>query len=222
MRILGIDEAGRGPVFGSLFIGGVLIDDSLNDELKKIGVKDSKLLTNQQRENLYRKVNEMADEVHYVEITASEIDDKRKYMSLNEIEAMKMAECIEMFDQSKIDKVIFDLPEPNGNRFIGKVQKYFDFRQPAIAEHKADVNYPAVSCASIIAKERRERSLKPIYDQFGFFGSGYTHDPRSIELLERLADHAEYPDFVRRSWDTAIQARNRKNQSSLMDFNKSK
>ena len=56
MKICGIDEARRGPVIGPMVISGILIDDNKVSELKKIGVKDSKLLTPKQREHLFDKI----------------------------------------------------------------------------------------------------------------------------------------------------------------------
>ena len=45
MKILGIDEAGRGPVIGSLYMCGYLINEKKIRKLKEMGVKDSKLLS---------------------------------------------------------------------------------------------------------------------------------------------------------------------------------
>ena len=42
---LGIDDAGRGPVIGPMILAGVLVDEKTEAELKKLGAKDSKLLT---------------------------------------------------------------------------------------------------------------------------------------------------------------------------------
>ena len=44
LKILGIDEAGRGPVLGSLVMCGYLIDKKNVSKLRNIGVRDSKLL----------------------------------------------------------------------------------------------------------------------------------------------------------------------------------
>ncbi|GAI43585.1 unnamed protein product, partial [marine sediment metagenome] len=58
--VLGVDEAGRGPVIGPLVISGVLIKESKVSKLRKIGVKDSKKLTPKKRENLFRKIKNIA------------------------------------------------------------------------------------------------------------------------------------------------------------------
>ena len=50
--ILGIDEAGRGPLLGPLVVAGVLVSEKNNKKLKSLGVKDSKLLSIAQREEI--------------------------------------------------------------------------------------------------------------------------------------------------------------------------
>ncbi len=54
--ICGIDEAGRGPVIGPMVMAGVLIEESKIPKLKSMGVKDSKLLTKKQRNQLFEKI----------------------------------------------------------------------------------------------------------------------------------------------------------------------
>ena len=48
--ILGIDEAGRGPIIGPLVIAGALIEESNIPKLEALGARDSKLLTPKKRE----------------------------------------------------------------------------------------------------------------------------------------------------------------------------
>ena len=49
MRILGIDEAGRGCVLGALVVGAYLIDAGDEDALEALGVNDSKKLSKKKR-----------------------------------------------------------------------------------------------------------------------------------------------------------------------------
>ena len=53
--IAGIEEAGRGPVIGPLVMCGVLIDEEDIIKLRNIKVKDSKLLSSRQRNDLSKK-----------------------------------------------------------------------------------------------------------------------------------------------------------------------
>ncbi len=216
MLVLGIDEAGRGPVIGPMVIAGVLIDDSKGPALRKMGAKDSKMLTPEKREKLEPKIRKLAVEVHFIKIEAPEIDEKRKHMSLNELEALKMAELIEAFD-NRPEKIILDLPDPDGDKFINRIKKYIALDIKTIAEHKADVNYVEVSAASIIAKVERDRAIASIEKKHGIkLRTGYSHDPFTIDFLEKL--EGETPDFVRKSWDTFKKVLDRKGQKKLLEW----
>jgi ribonuclease HII len=216
MLILGIDEAGRGPVIGSMVIAGVLMDSKHAEKLKKMGIKDSKLVIPEKREKLEKEIRKLAEEVHFILIPAYEIDEKRKRISLNELEALKMSEIIEKF-KKKPDKIIIDLPDPDGHKFIARIKKYIELKTETIAEHKADVNYIEVSAASIIAKVERDREIRELEKKHGIkLNTGYSHDPHTIEFLEKL--RGDYPDFVRKSWDTFRRIDGKKKQKKLFDW----
>lgn len=220
MLVLGIDEAGRGPVVGSMFIAGVLVSEENEKKLKELGVKDSKMLSEKQRERLRKHIERLASEIHFVEITASEIDQKRKYMSLNELEALKISELIETF-KKKARRLIIDCPDPTGTKFMRRIDKYVSLEklglEEKIVEHKADVNYPSVSAASIIAKTERDRHVKELEKKFKIvLRTGYSHDPAAIAFLEN--HKGEFPEFVRKSWDTAKRIKNKKLQKKLLEW----
>ncbi len=212
MRVLGIDEAGRGPVIGPMVIVGVLVRAEDLARLEKAGVKDSKTLSPRRREALAREIESIARRIIVREVPAQEIDNLRKRMSLNEIEAMKMAEIIE---ESGADKVFIDLPDPTPLSFERRLSKYCSCSAELVMEHKADQKYPVVSAASIIAKTLRDKRIKEIEEKYGTeLGTGYPHDERTIKFLREHSK--EYPPEVRRSWSTA--RRQKKPQKKLSDY----
>lgn len=218
-KVLGIDEAGRGPVIGSMFIGGFMVDEEELSKVEELGVKDSKKLSEKKRERLAEKLREMG-EPFLKEITASEIDELRELMSLNEIEIQGFTDVIERADA---DKIIVDLPEPDGDRFIRKMKKELPARfggRDFTAEHEADDNFPIVSAASIIAKSARENHVDELKKKYGYdFKSGYPHDAPTISFLEEFVqEHGDLPEETRESWSTAQRIRREAGQSDLGDF----
>lgn len=219
VKILGIDEAGRGPVIGSMFVGGFLIDKNKLQEIEKLGVKDSKKLSDKKRDSI-DEVLENYGEVFLKEVEASEIDELREIMSLNEIELHAFVDIIEKADP---DEVFVDLPEPNGKRFIRKMKKELPPRfkdVKFVAEHKADDTYPVVSAASIIAKSAREEHIGDLKQKYGYdFKSGYPHDKPTIKFLEKyIEEKGELPIETRKSWSTAERIVKEQDQSGLKDF----
>ncbi len=210
--LLGIDEAGRGAVIGPMVIAGVLVES--DDKLKEIGVKDSKALTPEQREELYRELVKIVEDYAVLKVPACEIDELRKRYSLNFIEAVKMAEIINAL---KPKRVFLDCPQVNTARFVALLKPMLSCTCEIVAENFADIKYPVVAAASIIAKVERDREIEKLKEEFNFdFGVGYPHDSRTIAFLQ---EHAEnFPPCVRKSWLTVMEIENRKKQRRLEDF----
>ena len=61
MLVCGVDDAGRGSVLGPLVIAGISIEKNKIKQLVKIGVKDSKQLSPQSREKLYKQILSIVD-----------------------------------------------------------------------------------------------------------------------------------------------------------------
>ena len=207
MLILGIDDAGRGPVIGPMILAGCLIDDKVEKELKKLGVKDSKQLTQKRREFLAEKIKEVAETFEIALAFPEEIDKKNKDgTNLNALEAEKMAEVINKINKGygKI-KVIVDCPSVN-------IEKWKDFLKTKIdnlsnleivCEHKADINYVAVSAASILAKCIREIEMGKLKEKYGNeIGSGYCSDPSTQNFLKQNLQTHENEGIFRKTWST--------------------
>lgn len=201
MREIGVDEAGKGPVIGSLFVAGVLNFDGL----EKIGVKDSKQLSPSRREYLAELIED-ATEVHVVEMTASEIDESRTRQSLNVTMVDLFSAVIEWFEP---DRAFVDAADVNQERFAANIRLNYNRRVKKeidiISEWKADVKYPIVGAASIVAKVHRDMSIRQLAREIDAeIGSGYPSDPKTIQFLSGLFKEkgANIPPYIRRSWKT--------------------
>jgi len=209
MNILGIDEAGRGPVIGPLIVAGVVIPDEKVQILERMGIKDSKRLTPTRRKVLSRKLKTMF-EYETVEITARDIDNLRaKGVNLNEIEKIAMLKIIAKIDA---DCIIIDSVDVKPKRLEEEI-KSITGHDKVISEHKADDKYIQVAAASIIAKDKRDmiiEHLKKEYRKVGEIGSGYPSDPKTKKFLENFT-YNEMPDIVRMSWATVQAFKNDEN-----------
>lgn len=216
MLLAGIDESGRGPLIGPLVIAAVAIEEKFLPYLDALKLKDSKALTRKQRSLAYEKIIKLAS-YKIIIIEPIEIDQELNSDSsnLNWLEAKKIAELINDLNP---DKAIIDCPSPN----IGSYTNYLKalLKNPKtelICEHKADVNYPIVSAASILAKVTRDKEIKEIQKMIPEdIGSGYPSDPVTQRFLKE--NYEKYPEIFRKTWLPYRLIKDSKKQSSLKKF----
>jgi len=205
MMVAGVDDAGRGAVIGPLVIAGVLVKEEDLPRLKKLGVKDSKLLSPRRREVLAVEIRKIVQKYSVLKLQPEEIDvvvkSGRKLHKLNWLEAQTMARVIETL---RPDRVYVDASDVLEERFKQHILECMSFKVDIISEHKADRNYVTVSAASIIAKVERDQEVAELARLYGDFGSGYPSDQRTMNFLKRLVERTgEYPEFIRKSWKPA-------------------
>jgi ribonuclease HII len=213
IKVLGIDEAGRGPVIGPMIIAGVMISDGKEAELG--AVKDSKLLAHKKRLELNSLIQKNS-EFKIIEVSPSEIDNAliSDTLNLNWLEAHKSAEIINFFNP---DIVIIDCPHPIPKKYEDYLKKLVnkqDIRY--IVEHKADLNYPVCSAASIIAKVKREEIMDLIKEKYGETGPGYTSNSVTQNFIKE--NWEKTPEIFRKTWSTFKNCEKLKNQKSLNDY----
>jgi len=209
-KVLGIDEAGRGPVIGAMVMAGVMIEEG--DEHLLEGSKDSKMLAHSVRLELDKKIREGAQHM-VIEFSPQEIDDAlaNPDMNLNWLEAKGQAELI---NSLKPDKVIIDCPSVNLISFEAYVRGLLDNKDiEMIVEHKADEKYITSSAASILAKVRREDIVDKIKEKYGNTGSGYPADPHTKKFIAENWDKC--PEIFRKSWSTYKKVVEDKGQKKL-------
>ena len=149
--IVGIDEAGRGPLAGRVYAAAVILDP------KKIiiGLNDSKKLTSNQRQNFYDEIKSKSIAYGICYSTHDEID------KINILQAtfLAMQRALEKID-SNYDIILVD-----GNQF--------PFASPLKGQSiiKGDTKIPEIMAASILAKVTRDNYMEEMdkkYPQYQF------------------------------------------------------
>lgn len=220
MLIAGVDEAGRGPVLGPIVFAGVLMEEKDIPLLTGLGIRDSKLLQPSKRESFAISILKLATKVSIKIVSPREIDTaKANGLNLNKLEANCFAEII---NQLKPDVTYVDAADVNPERFSQRIKNNLVVDTKLISQHRADIDIPIVSAASILAKVERDKRINEL-KRFGNIGSGYCHDPKTISFLkEWIREYGEFPSFVRHSWVTAKRILDEMKQTVLEDFNENK
>ncbi|MBW2972443.1 ribonuclease HII [Candidatus Woesearchaeota archaeon] len=214
--LCGIDEAGRGPVIGPLVTAGIVIDKKDEAKLKKMGVKDSKLLVPKKREELFEKILKIAKKHEIVVLEPRDIDAALMDpdTNLNWLEADTTAEIINKLTP---EKAIIDCPSNNIEDYSDYIKKKLNVDCELVAEHKADLNHPVVGAASILAKVTRDRMIQEIKKQVGQdIGSGYPSDPATQRFISE--NYNKHPKIFRKTWQTYKDVVAKKQQKGLNEF----
>jgi len=143
MGLCGIDEAGRGPIAGSLVMAGVILHKSIE------GLNDSKVLSEKKREALFPLILENST-YHIIEFSALEVDELGISKCLN-------AGLKSILKHLESDDFLFD-----GNSTFGV--------NGLRTMVKADAKIPEVSAASVLAKVTHDREMIQFAKKFPKYG----------------------------------------------------
>lgn len=144
---IGVDEAGRGPLFGSVYAGAVIWDNNLDNDI----IKDSKKLTKIKRKKAFDWI---IKNIKYWGVGSA---DQTEIDSINILQATKLAmdraidNLKEKIDDStlQIKNIIID-----GTYW----EKHnFDFQVESVV--KGDTKYYSIAAASILAKEFHDKHI---------------------------------------------------------------
>jgi ribonuclease HII len=216
-KVLGIDEAGRGPVIGPLVLAGVMLDEKDLDNLKKLDVRDSKLMTPRSRELVFDKIKKEVKAFKILIVEPKEVDEalESDSLNLNWLEAKKTAEII---NDLKPDRAAIDSPSPNLNAYRNYLTNLLEDKSvELIIGHKMESKYIEVAAASVLAKVTRDKKIEEIKELVGnHMGSGYMSDPRTKEFFEE--NFERYPEIFRKSWMPFKKAVDNKENRRLDEF----
>lgn len=151
MLVAGVDEAGRGPLVGSVVAAAVILDP--NNPIE--GLNDSKKLTERKREKLFIEIKEKALAWAIAEATHQEIDE----FNILQASLLAMRRAVEAL------KLVPEHVLVDGN----KVPKGLNMSCDAVVG--GDALHAEISAASILAKVTRDHEMVDLdkqYPQFGF------------------------------------------------------
>jgi ribonuclease HII len=171
--IAGVDEAGRGCLFGPVYAAAVILDPQKPIQ----GLNDSKQLDEETREALAPKIRNRAIAFAVASASAAEID------RINILQASRLAmkRAVEMLsvaaDYLLVDATTIDLPLP----------------QEALI--KGDARCRSIAAASILAKTARDARLKEldvVYPGYGFASNKGYGAPDHLAGLVQLGPTPEH------------------------------
>jgi ribonuclease HII len=149
--VAGVDEAGRGPLAGSVVAAAVILDENFPND----GLTDSKKLSASRRTALELQIKQRAKAWAIAESSQLEIDE----INILQASLLAMKRAV-LALELRPDQVLIDsnrLPRLDGYQMLAIV--------------RGDLSEPCISAASILAKEYRDRQmleLDRLYPQYQF------------------------------------------------------
>ena len=219
---VGIDEAGRGPIIGPMVMVAIAANEEQVQKLIWLGVKDSKLLSREAREEMFDRIHDIVEDFRVEVIEASAIDACLMDVNsnLNWLEADSSARMVSELAPAK---VIVDCPSINVPAYTSYFKKKLvgDFVDGCeiVVMHKADEKYHVVGAASIVAKVIRDRIIEHYKEEIGIdFGSGYLGEAKTRNFLKEHFDDPKCKHLFRKMWKPYQKLVAEKKQRSLEDY----
>lgn len=220
--MLGIDEAGRGPVLGPMVYAVAYFPLRLSSDMKKMEFADSKTLTEAKREKIFTSIlnrDEGEQNIGWSAVilspnTISNTSFRRKKYNLNQLSHDTAIQLVQNCLDSgiKVKELYVDTVGPQ-DKYRAKLREVFPNIPKITVESKADSKFHVVSAASICAKVIRDK----VIDNWQFpenkqqeiipkdlpRGSGYPGDEPTKKFLRHILDPIfGFPTFVRFCWST--------------------
>lgn len=210
--ILGIDEAGRGPVIGPMVYTGAVISFAEHDALvRECHVADSKTLDDARRREALARLQKLRTFAAFtVVVTPDQIAAAmtgRHGRNLNTVShetAMRIISEATLAGTGKLCAAYVDTVGPP-ETYEGRLTGRFPHLRVTVSK-RADSRFPVVSAASIVAKVTRDTYVEQLGQQCG---SGYPSDPLTASWLRThvhrffVFDRCRH-SFVRQSWGPVV------------------
>lgn len=175
--VLGVDEAGRGPLAGPVTAGGVLVDLNALDWCA--GVADSKKLTPRRREALRAVIERDAPAATIQHVSVSEVD-RRNVLGASLWAMRSCAQSLLLSSKVPRNEVLV---------VVDGKQRLEDFDGPQEALIKGDARSLAVAAASILAKVARDEWMIALHEELPMYGFDRHKGYPTKMHLQALREH---------------------------------
>jgi ribonuclease HII len=172
--IAGVDEVGRGALFGPVVAAAVILP-SKTATLARMGLKDSKQLTREDREKLDRKIRRVAISLAVAEVDAATIDRINIYQASRLAMQLAVERLTTPPDHLLIDAMRIDHPCAQTKLYYG------------------DALSLSIAAASVIAKVHRDHLCRELDLQYPQYGLASHKGYATPEHRRALAEHGPCP-----------------------------
>ena len=184
---VGIDEVGKGAVFGPVFSAVVVLDEENKVYLKQIGIKDSKKLTSKKRNSLLPKILLLSSDYGIGQSSAREIDN----FGIRVATELSMMRAIKKLKKTPSELII---DGPLSLRPWNGIQKNIV---------SGDSKFISISSASIIAKVYRDNLMERLDKKYPgyliFKNKGYGTKEHLQSIKENGITHLHRKSFLEKS-----------------------
>jgi len=183
--VAGVDEVGRGSLFGPVVAAAVILDPSYRIR----GLRDSKLLLPERREILARRIREHCLACAIAAVDAARIDQINIYQASR----VAMKECVAMLSPAA-DYLLVDAV-------------HIDCELPQLAIIHGDARSASIAAASIIAKVERDRMLRlwdPVFPVYGLASNKGYSTPHHIAALRKYGPSPLHRQSFAPVWNAPV------------------
>ncbi len=171
--IAGVDEAGRGPLAGPVYVAAVILDPAREIE----GLTDSKQLTEKKREQLFDQICSTAIAYCIEYATVEEIEEYNIWGAIS----MAMCRAVTALSVTPSLALIDGNLTPKG------------ITVPARPIVKGDALSASIAAASILAKVSRDRYMKTLDHQFPDYGFAKHKGYGTAAHIAAIREHGVLP-----------------------------
>lgn len=180
----GCDEAGRGPLAGSVFCAAVILDPKRAEQVPEFAwLNDSKQLTDKQRYALRPVIEREAVSWAVVEVTAHEIDERN------------ILQCSILGMQRALDRLTVR-PQHilvDGNKWKPYVPEGELMAIPADTVVHGDATYLSIAAASVLAKTYRDDYMLRLHEEYPQYGWANNKGYPTVEHYAALKQFGPTP-----------------------------